>query len=130
MINKDYTYAVIGASNHTEKYWYKVFKDLKESWYKVFPVNPYEKNTILWQKVFSIIPDIKKNINIDIDVVIFVVPPEVTERIIQKLPKLWINKVRMQPWSESDKAIKFCKKNNIECIHNACIMIQKTKHSQ
>jgi len=31
----------------------------------------------------------------------------------------------MQPWAQSDVAIEFCKKKNIECIHDACIMIQR-----
>jgi len=30
MINKDFRYAVVGASNHEEKYGYKVFNDLIE----------------------------------------------------------------------------------------------------
>jgi predicted CoA-binding protein len=30
MINKDFLYAVVGASNNEEKYGYKVFKDLLE----------------------------------------------------------------------------------------------------
>ncbi len=40
MISKDYTYALVGASNTPEKYGYKVFKDLLEKGYYIFPVNP------------------------------------------------------------------------------------------
>lgn len=51
MINKDYLYAVIGASNNKEKIGYKVFKDLLEGGYKVIPINPTEKE-ILGKQVY------------------------------------------------------------------------------
>ncbi|MFT4305006.1 MAG: CoA-binding protein [Candidatus Woesearchaeota archaeon] len=35
-----------------------------------------------------------------------------------------MNKVWMQPGSESEKAINFCKENNIEVIYNSCIMVK------
>ena len=41
-------------------------------------------------------------------------------RILAK--QLNINKIWMQPGSESDKAIEMCKQNNIKCTHNSCIM--------
>jgi len=121
MINKTYNYAIIGASNNQEKYWYIVSKDLIDAGYKVFLVNPKE-NKILWQKIFSSINEIPQKI----DVAIFIVPPKIWESEIVKVQKLWIKKVRLQPWAENDKIIKFCQENNIDCIHNACIMIQKT----
>ncbi len=30
---------------------------------------------------------------------------------------------RMQPGSESEKAITFCKENNIEVVYNACFVV-------
>ena len=122
MFDKDYTYAVIWASNNTQKYGYKVLKDLIDKWYKTIAINPNEKG-ILWQKVYPNIEWVDKKI----DVAIFVVPPKLTETILPQINKTNIKKVWMQPWSESDIAIKFCEKNNIECIHNACIMIQSVK---
>jgi len=122
MINKNFLYAVVGASNNEEKYGYKVFKDLLEWWYKVLPINPNEKE-ILWIQVYPTLSTIKEKI----DVVIFVTPPIVTEKVLEEVKSLGITQVRMQPWAESDTAINFCKDNWIECIHDACIMIQKNK---
>ncbi|MBU0625936.1 CoA-binding protein [Patescibacteria group bacterium] len=31
----------------------------------------------------------------------------------------------MQPGSESDRAIAYCEMNGIECVHDACIMIDR-----
>ncbi len=120
MINKDFIYAVVGASNNEEKYGYKVFKDLLAWWYKVIPINPTEKE-ILGTKVYSTLSATEKKI----DIVIFVTPPVVTEKVLEQVKALWIKNVWMQPWAQSDKAIDFCKKNEIECIHDACIMIQR-----
>jgi len=120
MINKDFLYAVIGASNNEEKYGYKVFKDLLEAGYKVIPINPNEKE-ILGAKVYPTLSATEKKI----DIVVFVTPPVTTEKILEEVKQLNIKNVWMQPWAQNDTAIYFCKKNNIECIHDACIMIQK-----
>jgi len=122
MISKDATYAIIWASNDTEKYGYKVFKDLIDAGYHVIAINPNEK-TILNQKVFPNISSYNKKI----DVVIFVVPPKVTESVLHEVIKNKIPTVRMQPWSESDAAIKFCEQKKINYTTNACIMIEKDK---
>lgn len=122
MISKDATYAILWASNNTEKYGYKVFKDLLDAGYKVIAINPNEKK-ILNQKVFPNISNYKEKI----DIVIFVVPPKVTEIVLHEIMKNKISHVRMQPWSESDVAINFCKQNKINYIANACIMIEKQK---
>jgi predicted CoA-binding protein len=59
--------------------------------------------------------------------VIFVVPPKVTESVLHEVVENKISHVRMQPWSESDAAINFCKQNKINYTDNACIMIEKSK---
>lgn len=120
MINKNFLYAVVGASNNTEKYGYKVFKDLLDGEYKVLPINPNEQE-ILWMQVYSTLSAAEKKI----DVVIFVTPPAVTQKVLEEVKSLGIKNVRMQPWAENDAVIEFCKKNWIECIHNACIMVQR-----
>jgi uncharacterized protein len=92
MINKDFIYAVVGASNNQEKYGHKVFKDLLDAEYKVVPVNPTEKE-ILEQEVYPTLSEIPEQI----DVVIFVTPPMVTEKVLEEVKKLGIKNVRMQP---------------------------------
>ena len=120
MINKNNIYAVVGASKNHKKYGYQVFKSLKESGYVVIPINLHEKE-ILGSKVFKSIMDV----NLKINTIIFVTAPIVTEKILKEVKQMKINKVWMQPGSESKKAIDFCQRNKIECIHNACIMINK-----
>lgn len=119
MVSKNYVVAVVGASNDEHKYGNIVLRDLASKSFKVIPVNPKEKE-IFGLKVYSKLGDLSDNV----DLVVFVVPPKVTESILLEVKKLGIKSVWMQPGSESDKAIEFCHKNNIECVHNSCIMIQ------
>lgn len=88
--------------------------------YKVIPINPNEKK-ILWVKVYPKLSEIKKNI----DVVVFVTQPTITEKILEEVKTLEIKNVWLQPGAQSDTAINFCQKNNIACIHDACILIQR-----
>lgn len=118
-IDKKFTYAVVGASNNREKYGFQVFKDLKNSGFKAIPVNPHEKE-ILGSKVYKQLTDIPGQI----DVVVTVVPPKITEKIVEECLQLGINKVWMQPGSEDDEAINFCKNHNITVVYNTCIMVE------
>lgn len=110
------------ASNDENKYGHKVFRDLLENGYHAIAINPHEKE-ILGEKVYPTLTEYRQKI----DIVIFVVPPKVTESILREVLELKISHIRMQPWSESKNTISFCKKNNIECTHDACIMIQRQK---
>ncbi len=120
MINKNFLYTIVGASNNQEKYGYKVFKDFLDAEYKVIPINPTEQE-ILGEKVYPTLFSVKEKI----DVVIFVTQPSVTEKVLEEVKILGIKNVWLQPGAQSDAAITFCKNNWIECIHDACIMIQR-----
>lgn len=119
MITKSETVAVVGASNNPRKYGYQVLGNLISKDYNVIPINPNGEK-ILEIQAF---PELKK-VKTKIDWVIFVVPPKITEKILIDVKKLKIPSVWMQPGSESDKAIKFCMKNKINCVHDSCIMLQ------
>jgi uncharacterized protein len=119
-INKKLQYAVIGASTNTEKYGFKVFADLLTAGYKVYPINP-KGGELLEKTVYKSINEVPEKINI----VIFVVPPEVTEKELETVKKLDIRRVWMQPGSQSGQAIKFCEENGIDCMYDACIMVRR-----
>ncbi len=123
IINKEYTYALIGASANKKKYGYKVLENLLEAGFDILPINP-KGGEILGQKVYKNINDITQNI----DVVIFVVPPIVTQKVIIDVAKYNIKKVWLQPGSENDFVINFCKEHSITCQHSACIMLEQLKY--
>ncbi|MCD6126772.1 MAG: CoA-binding protein [Methanomicrobia archaeon] len=114
--------AVIGVSNNHEKWGYKVYRSLKNSGFKVYPVNPKH------EKIDSdrCYPDLR-SIPEKIDEVITVVPPEITENVVKRCKELGIGKVWMQPGSESEDAIRFCEENGINVIHDACFVVDGLK---
>ena len=122
VLDKKTVIAVVGASRNPEKYGHQVYKDLKTAGYRVYPVNPNARE-ILGDRVY---PDLK-SLPVKPDVVNIVVPPKVTEETVKTCRELGIKTVWMQPGSESEQAIDFCKTNNIDVIHGVCIMIESKK---
>jgi len=121
-LNKKNVFAVIGASKNSEKYGHKIYENLKHAGYVVYPVNPNSDN-ILGDKCYDKLNDLP----IKPDVVNTVVPPKITENIVIECKKLGINKIWMQPGSDSKKAIRFCVQNRIRVLHDICLMIESKK---
>lgn len=121
MIDKNLIYAVVWASANPEKYGNKIFLDLIDAWYTAYPVNNPDINPIGEHTVYPKLTDLP----VRIDVVIFVVPPQVTEYLIPIVYDMGISHVWMQPGAQSDQAIALCEKLWIECVHDACIMVKR-----
>jgi uncharacterized protein len=110
-------FAVIGASDNPEKYGNKIVKDLKSRGYEVYPVNPRLKE-IEGLVCYATISDIPCKV----DVVDFVVPPAVTEEVLKQCKELELNRIWLQPGSESPAAISFCHINNMNVVYGVCVM--------
>ncbi len=119
-IEKENLIAIIGVSNNTEKYGYKIFKDLLEAGYKIKGVNP-KGGEALGHAVYKTIEEIGEKP----DLIITVVKPEITLETVKTCGRLNIKKIWMQPGSESEEAITEAKKSGMEVISNACFMIIK-----
>jgi len=124
-LDKRNVFAVVGASRNPEKYGHKVYRDLKEDGYKVYPINPNAAE-ILGDRCY---PDLR-SLPEKPDVVNLVVPPKITEEVVKTCREMGIKKVWMQPGSESEWAINYCNENGIKVIHGACIMIQRRKETE
>ena len=121
-LNKRNVFAVVGASREPEKYGHQVYKDLRSAGYAVYPVNP-KAEEILGDRCYADIKELPRKP----DVVDFVVPPKVTEKILDTCLKLGVIMVWLQPGSESEKAIKFCQAHGIKVVHGVCVMVQRRK---
>ncbi len=123
-LDKRNVFAVVGASRDPKKYGYQVYKDLKQAGYKVYPINPNAEE-ILGDKCY---PNLE-SLPIKPDVVDIVVPPPITEKIVQSCKKVGVKKVWMQPGSESEKAIEFCRENGIEVVYGVCVMVERARRA-
>ncbi len=121
-LDKKNIFAVVGVSRNPEKYGYRVYKDLKQAGYTVYPINP-KADMIDDDRCYNSLRRLPKRP----DVVDIVVPPNITEEVVKECKELGIKKVWMQPGSESKKAIDFCENNHIEIISNACVMVERRK---
>lgn len=117
-INKDFIYAIIGASNNPEKYGHIVLKDLYDNGYRVVPINPKD-GEILGLKAY---PDVA-TYGGHIDVAVMVLPPERGIEVLPQLNNAGINHVWFQPGSESEECRKYCEENGLDCVMGACIMV-------
>jgi predicted CoA-binding protein len=121
-LDKRNIFAVVGVSRDPAKYGHQVYRDLRSAGYRVFAVNP-NLSEVLGDKCYPSLDALP----VKPDVVSIVVPPKVTETIVETCKKLGIKKVWMQPGSESETAIKFCRENGIDVIHGICIMIERRR---
>jgi len=111
-------FAVVGASDNPEKYGNRIVKNLKARGYDVYPVNPRLKE-IEGLKCYPSLAAIHEKI----DVVDFVVPPQITESVLKECVRLGLNRIWLQPGSESPAAIEFCRTNNLKAVHDTCVMM-------
>ena len=123
-LRKQHIFAVIGVSRNPAKYGHQVYKDLKEAGYVVYPVNP-NIDEVLGDPCYHSLSELPEKP----DVVDTVVPPKVTVKIVEECKELGIERVWMQPGSESEHAIDFCRQNNIKVVHDVCVMVKRREES-
>lgn len=123
---KETRFAVVGASNRVEKYGYKIYQHLKKKGKEVYPIHPTLadlEGDLCYPNLSSLTKALQQQSNQNVDVVNLVVPPSVTEKIVQECLGLGIDKVWMQPGAESEKAIQFCNEHGISVVYSTCIMM-------
>jgi len=111
-------FAIVGATDNPKKYGHQIFKNLKSRGYEVYPVNPRLKE-LEGVKCYPSLADIP----VRVDVVDFVVPPKVTEITLKECKRLGLNRIWLQPGSESETAIAFCRENDLKLVHDTCVML-------
>lgn len=114
--------AVVGASRDKDKFGYKVLMDLVKAGYQACGVNPACDEV----EGVACYPDLA-SLPWRPELVITVVPPRVTEKVVRDAGEAGITRVWMQPGSESPEAVAFCEANGIEMMHDACIMVYRKK---
>ena len=118
-INKDFIYAIVGATANKKKYGYKVLVDLKNKGFKVVPVNPkYEEVAGL-----PCFPDLI-SLEERPDVVILIVGQENAKKIVKECLDLKLNRLWFQPGSEFKDAINMAQSAGFKIMVGKCIMAE------
>lgn len=114
------TFAVAGASTNTEKYGYKCYRALRQAGKTVYPVNP-RAAAIDGDTCYPSVAALPETP----EVVIVVIPPALTEKLIDELAAAGVKNVWMQPGAESHEAIRKAEAAGIRVTAGGpCILVQ------
>jgi len=110
-------WAVVGATTDKDKYGYKIYKELKEAGYKVYPISPkYEE--IDGDKAYKSLRDLPEKP----EVVDFVVNPKIGIGIVKECAQLGIENIWLQPGTVSEEILEFAKEKGINAVE-ACALV-------
>ena len=115
-------WAVVGATDNTDKFGFKIYKALKEAGYNVYPVNPGIEE-ILGDKCFPTLKDIP----VKVDVVNVVVPPRVGEQIMKNCAELGIKNVWLQPGANAVSVVELANKLGLNVV-DQCVLVDLRNH--
>lgn len=110
-------WAVVGASQDTSRYGYKIVKKLEKKGYNALPVTPKYED-IEGTKAYPTIMDIDEHV----DVVNFVVNPHIGLKVLDECIRKGVKRIWLQPGTQSDELIRKAVDNGIEVV-DACILV-------
>ena len=118
LLNKKNIFAVVGASDNTDKYGYKVYKNLKLRAGTVYPVNP-NRDTIQGDTAYPSLAELPERPN----VVSVIVPAETGRKVLQQAMDMKIETIWFQPGAEDQYIVSMANStDNINIIHGQCIL--------
>ncbi|BAE83267.1 CoA-binding protein [Desulfitobacterium hafniense] len=112
-------WAVVGASKDPTKFGTKVYHKLKQCGYTVYPINP-KLSELDGEPCFPSLSALP----VRPDVVSLIVPPQISEQIIDQCAQLGIKRVWMQPGAESDEALMKGRANQMQLIAHECVLVE------
>ena len=125
ILTKYKTIAMVGVSNDQTKPSTIVMKYMQKYGYKVYPVNPSAKGqTILGEKVYAKITDIKENV----DIVDVFRPSKEVFAIAEDTVKIDAKVLWLQLGIRDENAKELVEKNHIKYVENKCTKMEYQKY--
>ncbi len=115
-------WAVVGATENRKKFGHRVLMFLQKKGYKVYGVNP-KADMINGIPCF---PDLQ-SLPEKPDVVNFLVPPEVTARVVEEGLKQGIKNFWIQPGAGDDRVLERLMHSGAQTVFNHCVMAEFRK---
>ena len=109
---------VVGASASREKYGNMIVRRLLENGFKVYPINPKEKQ-IEGVDAFQSPSDVDENVAM----VSFVTPPPVTLHVLQGMDPSRFKVVWFQDGSFDEHVIRFAEGRFETVVRDACVLV-------
>lgn len=111
-------WAVVGASNDKAKYGNRIYLKLRESGYKVYPVNRREQ-LIEGDTAYSSLTDLPE----PPAVINMVVPPTEAPAVVEQAKVAGAQAIWFQPGAENSLAAQWAQDHGLDVIE-ACILVQ------
>jgi len=115
-------WAVVGASNDRRKFGNRVLRDLRSAGYRVYAVNPHAES-VEGEPSYPNLAELPERP----DVVDFVVPPAVGERVVEEAAALGLHRLWFQPGAESPRLRRRSRELGLEPVVDACAMVRKRR---
>ncbi len=112
-------WAVVGATENSSKFGYKIYQKLKQFGYEVYPVNPrYE--SIEGDKCYPSLADLPQKV----DCVDVVVSPERAEKTLDEVIHLGIDNIWFQPGTFTPELIEKSESESINTVYLNCVLVE------
>jgi len=118
-------WAIVGVSQDPAKYGGRIYRTLRDAGYVVYAVNP-KGGELDGAPVYHSLADLPELP----EVVDLVVPPAVTEQVVQGAHALGLSRIWMQPGSESAAAIDWCREHGMQVVFGACAMVHRGRWTE
>jgi uncharacterized protein len=116
------TIAIVGATDHPEKFGSIIYRNLKRKGYHVVPVNP-SWTSVDGDPCFASVSDLP----VKPDIINFVTQPDVTLRVLRDCLSNHFMTVWIQPGAANAEVLLFLKSHPFNWLANECIMVHAGK---
>ena len=110
--------AVAGASRNVNKFGYRVYRELKDKGYTVYPINP-NAETIDDAPCYASVTALPERP----DGLILVTPPAQSAALVREAVQAGITHVWLQQGAFTPEAVEVCRQNGINYIAGECIFM-------
>ncbi len=111
--------AIVGATDHPEKYGGIIYRDMKAKGFPVFGVNPYRK-TVDGDQCWPSVLDLPEKPTI----VVLVVPAKRGIGVIEECAQAGIRNIWIQPGAFSDEMEEVLESGDFDWLAEACVMVR------
>ncbi len=113
------TVAVVGATDHPEKYGAKIYRNLKSKGFRVFAVHP-SRATVDGDPAFPSLAHLPEEPTI----VNYVIPPRRTLDVLDQARRLGFDRAWIQPGAHDEHVLAYLEEHGFDYVAGPCIMVE------
>ncbi|MBA4492808.1 CoA-binding protein [Paenactinomyces guangxiensis] len=111
--------AVVGMSDNPDRTSYMIAEAMKQAGYRIFPVNPNLKGTVLGEKPYGSLTEIEE----PIDIVNIFRRSEMVMPVVEDAVKIKARSIWMQEGVINEEAARLAEQNGLQVVMNRCIKV-------